>query len=1669
MSSLLSPLVAPLTASVKPKAPKVKAAPPAAVASTWQTLATAPKIQEAAPELQVFSSLAKLSAGKGSADTLAGPQPGMVQPGNIDLHNRPIAHNLDGSISTVRSITVTTDQGAVLIPTVIGGKVVSNKAAVQHWRQTGENLGTFTDERSADAYSVRLHNQQAAEYAQPLARPSITPDRKPTLDPPKGLPVTSLLDHGFTGGIGNLNDRVAEITASYLKAYGTKPTPALALELALSPVDSAHFPALFTVPTNSDAAAAKGTLAGVPSKVQPLPAPTNPREEKGLLDALRVHSQAGQYDDFMGVHGDQVQAMLDNPATRARTQAALAEASQLDSFEHVQESGGGLQHAVVKVGESPAKAAWWAARTAHALGQDADAVNEYRASDGKKGSLEMVNLQATAPALAQVVKGLVYSPAGAVESGVAVSKDLDAARKGDFSFTHTAKIASQTKDAFLADLGDPSGHAGYLALDLFGVASVGAGIAARVGRAATVAEGESRIGAATAPHPPRTETLTTKGGFSEAISISRSPLTAWLQKFTPGVGTKAQQARLDSRGEPAATTLAGEPVDRLGPTDPVTRWVGGVLSPEARIGRAGNIARQTEQKAMMGIKAEMDQAAGTSRAVSFVAKILPGDALKGLTIGEVKALQALSWDDPHPIAAEEAFHQSMIEQGVGVPGAHEYQLATLKLARDALANPSKRFTKTLEAYGRVVAETQRLRIDMGLGVDTADARVARAGAILRGEAGDSARVTNDSWYTPTVPKGKSSGRRVGEAAFGRGLSPFGFGPPTGVNLFSHEMTGEALRNGDIRIDVHHLAGEGYAKTVRASMVIDAWKKAWDHATPTRTSEHDVAVRDIRAVPDELRAQTQQFFDGHVDSSTADGLPDAMQEWLFPKAPAEIDNVRYIDPRLLGNAGKPNLPTGWGARQAERVNNLLRPWILYGPKYAINAVGNAGMLALDQGFMRSGQNLARAIVSDNHLSPEAFARLKSLTGGGKAESYINPRSGRVSKGLADFWSSLTDDKFRMASWLYHAHAAGYKDWASIEEMLLDETPEMKAERVRIQKPSDDALVAFDRLSPWEKATLRHYIFVYPWQRGAAIWAFRTVFEHPAKSAILATLGQEAYQNDTWLEKAPGWMRRVGYIPFKWVGDVPIVGDASSVNTFGTIAAILQTIKGAVEGDKYAVTGDLLGPPGQFAVHAALGVDQYGNAYPGSQWFGAAEEALNIVPLVAAAQRFHKPAQPPLKPFDVTHRASLEARLNSALKQSVTSPGWLGGYASLIGGGMFSGRELNLTAAAARYWRDATPRQKHQREVQLLNAALGMQANFLNRPVPDTVRAGVKDQAQITWAQQVFAQAHGRNPTEKEQLQLTIQYVHDAGRIDDKTAKRLTAQALKLEALVDVKAMSAAVKAEYAGGKALHQWDNDVLLVASLRNPSNFNARAATLQQNGLVTQRVYHLSEAQRVEYGRGYTTYLNDRRALQAKVTAGTATAADLVAFDDAHDKPVNGLPSYTRFAMTEGTTAEQQARIARTAGKGWQGLSIAEKAALGRQVTPDVQTGWRLYNDALAAQRERDGSVDKDGKLFLAKQAQKRYPGFLQDWLYSQKSRAERIVVSPQYKRLPDDVSVIVKAATQVSEAIRKNGHPGYYKAQWKQYVEATLQPWVDSHPELKKALAPYGRTFVEGLVNSG
>lgn len=91
--------------------------------------------------------------------------------GNINLSKRPVYKNPDGTISTVRSVSFTDDNGnALLIPTIRFGSdgitpvSMTPLEALDWYNKTGEYLGKFKNEQDATTYAIALHNSQAKMY-----------------------------------------------------------------------------------------------------------------------------------------------------------------------------------------------------------------------------------------------------------------------------------------------------------------------------------------------------------------------------------------------------------------------------------------------------------------------------------------------------------------------------------------------------------------------------------------------------------------------------------------------------------------------------------------------------------------------------------------------------------------------------------------------------------------------------------------------------------------------------------------------------------------------------------------------------------------------------------------------------------------------------------------------------------------------------------------------------------------------------------------------------------------------------------------------------------------------------------------------------------------------------------------------------------------------------------------------------------------------------------------------------------------------------------------------------------------------------------------------------------------------------------------------------------------
>lgn len=167
---------------------------------------------------------------------------GLREVGNLDPQ-KPMAFvkNADGSTSTVRTIGIGTDRGETVIPTVArDGRIMSNPEAVKQYQSSGENFGTFIDQKSAAAYADELHNKQA-ELVPENTRGGNMADYWGAnwRNFQRGVGLNSTPQEEVTGDLaGGLRDLSTPPAATAPNVYGITTKPLV----AGAPTDTARFP-----------------------------------------------------------------------------------------------------------------------------------------------------------------------------------------------------------------------------------------------------------------------------------------------------------------------------------------------------------------------------------------------------------------------------------------------------------------------------------------------------------------------------------------------------------------------------------------------------------------------------------------------------------------------------------------------------------------------------------------------------------------------------------------------------------------------------------------------------------------------------------------------------------------------------------------------------------------------------------------------------------------------------------------------------------------------------------------------------------------------------------------------------------------------------------------------------------------------------------------------------------------------------------------------------------------------------------------------------------------------------------------------------------------------------------------------------------------------------------
>lgn len=189
------------------------------MAKAWKEVMASPQYQSLPPDQkvaaqeqyfnEVVAPRAGKNAGQAKKDFYSAYPKGLLERGNIDIHNRPIVKNPDGSISTVRSMSTNIDGREVLVPTVSDdGRIMTDDEAIDNFIRTGRHLGMFDNPDDATTYAESLHNQQAEEYLpqqdNSLQKETIIPQESPNKTQQDGF-ISELGDAFKQAGRGLVN------------------------------------------------------------------------------------------------------------------------------------------------------------------------------------------------------------------------------------------------------------------------------------------------------------------------------------------------------------------------------------------------------------------------------------------------------------------------------------------------------------------------------------------------------------------------------------------------------------------------------------------------------------------------------------------------------------------------------------------------------------------------------------------------------------------------------------------------------------------------------------------------------------------------------------------------------------------------------------------------------------------------------------------------------------------------------------------------------------------------------------------------------------------------------------------------------------------------------------------------------------------------------------------------------------------------------------------------------------------------------------------------------------------------------------------------------------------------------------------------------------------------
>lgn len=684
----------------------------------------------------------------------------MIEPGNIDTSKRPVVHNKDGSISTVRSITVEQDGKFILIPTVVGKKVVSNNQAMNHFTKTGEHLGIFNSEQSADAFAQSLHEEQAQEYG---AGPSI----------PKGPPIPALQQYGVNMGIYDVNNQVQQLTDVYRQKFGHSPPPGLIFDIlkAHGQTGPMDYNKLFGIPTSIRDAQNAGIArmgSGDPIATLPILYPKADELVKGMQESIHADRGTSKFGPITPGEGSDTVLHAFFKENDEFIKHAMSDPEQRQI----------LVKGLMDVGV--VRAAQQLSYNVQTSGVVPSGITKVIA-ESLRPVEQIVTSTADFPfGFYQLVRGVgldVYDVSTVGIHSMATNFGLDKfgidVKPSKEKPLHTLHIAERMGQQVIQDFTDPKNNSGYLTMDLWAAFTAGSGVVGRIG-AASRAEGFAATARALAFKAKPEWTDMGWGSYQQSLPLSDTYAVRFLQENTPFFGRTVRQARLEAEQTHGYVGVS------------VPQLINEYFSTPSMMRRALSKDVQIQLAVAMTPMVEMQRLVQWDQWAKSTFKEYVGDwknkswrdvALKQ-RLGVQKALQMIFTDDPDPVGMWRGYHERQIQsiaeqranhltshvdkmieddpslsrdEAVTTLGvnrrftrqdksleysfqAHKAQLEALELAQQIILDPPERFGKILDrAY-----EVQSLRENMlhelsGFSYEQMDQHNAEVAGVGRGE------------------------------------------------------------------------------------------------------------------------------------------------------------------------------------------------------------------------------------------------------------------------------------------------------------------------------------------------------------------------------------------------------------------------------------------------------------------------------------------------------------------------------------------------------------------------------------------------------------------------------------------------------------------------------------------------------------------------------------------------------------------------------------------------------------------------------------------------------------------------------------------------------------------------------------------------------------------------